>query len=231
MSSSIEEVSKDTWKNAQVEELKVWMNEPQDSDDWNHWWSQKFDNYQFLKERSQITTIYEAGCGPYAKNIEIVMNSLNYVPNNVILSDPLLQSYCNMRKSVSRFGSFDNVKLISAALEDFSFDTFNLPKSDLTICINVLDHVRSVKLCFDHLYENLNPGGILILGQDLTSDEDNEKFGNIVDPCHPIRVDEQSVKNHIEGKYEIILNKMLSREEGRNPDYHYGTLIFAGIKR
>lgn len=231
MSSSIEEVSNEIWNIAQAEELKVWMNEPNDSDDWNFWWSQKFDNYEFLKGRPQISTIYEAGCGPYAKNIEIVMSSLRYVPKTIVLSDPLLQSYCNMRKSVSRFNGYDNVKLVSEALENFDFENFQLPKSDLTICINVLDHVRSVKMCFDHLYNSLNTEGILILGQDLTSIEDLEKLGNMDDPCHPIRIDEQSIRKHIDEKYEIIVSKILPRSEGRNPDYHYGTLIFAGIKR
>ena len=232
MSSSIEEVPNEIWLKAQREELKVWMNEPNDSEDWNSWWSQKFENYQFLRQyKSSISTVYEAGCGPYSKNIELIIKQLNYKPDTIILSDPLLQSYCNMGKSVARFLKYNNCKLVSRGLEEFKFSDLNLQKSDITICINVLDHVKSVKQCFEHLVDSLDYNGILILGQDLTSKEDVLRIGEIDDPCHPIRLDENSIKKYIDNNFQSILYKILPRNEGRNPSCHYGTLIFAGIKK
>jgi hypothetical protein len=226
---NIEEVSFDTWKNAQKAELDCWMHEPQDNEDWNSWWASKFLNYSFLQKEEFIESIYEVGCGPYAKNIELVCRTLDHIPERFILEDPLLDEYIKLNKSVKRFLQYPNSKMISKPMEKFKFSDLNIEPVNLVICNNVLDHVQSVEACFDHIFSSLKDDGILIFGQDLTSSEDVENHKGLVDPCHPIRIDEMVLEKYL-SKYNIILKKILPRDEGRNPEYHYATMIFAGRK-
>lgn len=227
---NIEEVSIDRWKEAQEAELKCWINEPEDNEDWNSWWSSKFLNYEFLKKEKNIESIYEVGCGPYAKNIEIVCRSLGYTPKRLLLEDPLLDQYVALNKSVKRFAGYSNVSMFSKPMEQFTLSENNIEPVDVLICNNVLDHVQSVEACFQHMLSSINDNGILIFGQDLTSAEDVETHGNLLDPCHPIRLDEYSIQKYIDC-YEPIYKNILPRSEGRNPEYHYATIIFAGRKK
>jgi len=145
------------------------------------------------------------------------------------LEDPLLGNYLKLGKSVSRFKNM-NATFIDRPMEDFLISEINQSQVDLLICNNVLDHVRSVEMCFNHMNSALKSGGILIFGQDLTSIEDIQKHGDINDPCHPIRIDESALNHHL-SQFEPIFQKKLQRHEGRNPEYHYATSIFAGIKK
>ena len=224
----ITSVTHEKWNIAQSGELDCWLKEPKDSDDWNGWWESKFDGYSFLHGRN-YESIYEVGCGPYAKNIERVCNTLGYMPNRLILEDPLLDSYLKSGKSVGRFSAFQNTKLIGKSMEDFQINDLGISSVDILICNNVLDHVRSVELCFDHIWNSLKQGGIMILGQDLTSQEDVDTHPGEEDHLHPIRIDEDSLRNYT-CMYQTIFDKILPRNEGRNPPYHYGTFLFAGRK-
>lgn len=227
---NIEMTSYESWKSAQEEELKCWSREPNDSDDWNSWWALKFENYSFLDNQEKINSIYEVGCGPYAKNIEFVMKKLGYIPNRILLEDPLLNSYVSLNKSVKRFLNIQNSIFISEPMETFSFQEAGIEPVDLLICNNVLDHVRSVEMCFNHIDASLKTNGIFIFGQDLTSEEDVIAHGDEVDVCHPIRLDELALEKYLE-KYFTIYKKILPRNEGRNPTHHYATLLFAGKKK
>ena len=228
--TSIEEVSIETWNEAQKEELKCWVNEPNDSEDWNSWWASKFLNYSFLKKEKKVESIYEVGCGPYAKNIELVCRTLGYTPSRLLLEDPLLDKYIALNKSVNRFVGYSNIKMFSKPMEQFSLSDYNVEPVDVLICNNVLDHVQSVEACFQHMFSSLKDGGIVIFGQDLTSAEDVEKHGNLSDPCHPIRLDEYSIQKYID-QYDVIYKNILPRSEGRNPEHHYATMIFVGRKK
>lgn len=224
----VTEVPYSRWKAAQEAELYCWSREPLDSEDWNAWWSVKFSNYDFLSKH-EINSIYEVGCGPYAKNIEHIFKAIGKIPDRVIIEDPLMQEYLSLGKSVKRFLSLDNAVLIPLPLEEFTFKDAHLEPVDLVICNNVLDHVRSVDLCFKHIFSALKPGGLLILGQDLTNEEDEKNHPGHDDIMHPIMIDEEYLSSYL-AMYETIKHNVLAREEGRNPGYHCGTLLFVGRK-
>lgn len=99
-------------------------------------------------------------------------------------------------------------------MEDFSLAEYNVDPVDVVICNNVLDHVRSVEGCFEHIHSSLKDGGILIFGQDLTSEEDADKHEKINDPCHPIKIDECTLQKYIH-LYDPIYERVLPRLEGR----------------
>ncbi len=230
MTQNILEVKEEVWEKAQKLELQCWVNEPQDSEDWNAWWAQKFQNYSSLGLLSKgFQTVYEVGCGPYAKNVEHVLKALGSPPTKFIYSDPLLESYLILNKSISRFKNNPNVTLISEPMEKFQLSDLNIEPVDLLICNNVLDHVQSVEKCFEHIYSSLKPGGYFIFGQDLTSLEDVQNHPDLDDPMHPIRLDEEVLQPYLQ-KYNKFFMRVLPREEGRNPEHHYATLLYIGMK-
>lgn len=229
MKSNVTVVPVEVWNEAQKAELDCWKAEPQDSEDWNTWWSTKFSNYDFLRQEEKFESIYEVGCGPYAKNIQLVCKQLGYTPNRLLLSDPLLDDYIRLNKSVGKFVGYKNVKLLSKPMEQLKFSEIGIEPVDILICNNVLDHVQSVDACFEHMLSSLKVGGILILGQDLTSDEDVSNHPDLVDPCHPIKLDEEGIRRYL-SDYTPIFDRVLPREEGRNAEHHYATILFAGRK-
>ena len=216
---NIETVSADRWQQAQQRELAEWVRAPVDSSDWNEWWTGHFDNYSFLKNL-KIRSILEVGCGPWAKNMLTVLGVIGQDDKKIFLLDPLLDQYAALGKSVTKI---DAVKIV-VPLEELAIGE----PVDLIICINVLDHVQSVEKCFARMREHLNPGGILILGQDLTNEEDFVKCPEVsTDIMHPIKLDLEACERCL-SCYEPIYKKVLGRQEGRNPRAHYATLLFAG---
>jgi ubiquinone/menaquinone biosynthesis C-methylase UbiE len=93
---------------------------------------------------------------------------------------------------------------------------------DLVIMINVLDHVQDAFRCLAVATSLVKPGGLLLLGQDLTAEEDD-----IEDVGHPIRLHLTDILPHLTD-FEPVLQKTLPQTEGRNPSVHYATLVFAG---
>lgn len=216
--------NKKDWEEAQTEEFQTWHQLQGLDDDWNKWWTKQFDNYDFLKPFN-INTIAEVGCGPYAKNIQFVINSLENKPKSGMLNDPLLHKYIDDGKPVSKIIN-NKVILHNCPLEELPLTE----KYDCVICINVLSHVYNVTMCMNNIYEILNPNGILIFGEDLTNEEDLISAPEILtDKMHPIRFTEEIIASEI-NYYKTILYKTLDREQGRNPRAHYKTLLFCGQK-
>ena len=104
---------------------------------------------------------------------------------------------------------------------------------DCVVMINVLDHVFDASLCMDKVISITKPGGILLIGQDLSNKADiknyDDKYGS--DGIgHPIKIGHEWLEKFLSQRFENILHKILPRELGRDPDVHYGTFIFAGKK-
>ena len=203
---------------AQQWEKDVWRRYSTDGEDWNPWWAQKFSGYEFLKGR-KILSMLEVGCGPWAKNTIIILGVIGN-DKRVVLEDPLLDDYISTGKTITKL----NAERFSVPLEELVLPV----KVDLVVCINVLDHVYSVGLCMDAIFRSLNREGIVIVGQDLTNDEDVSKTPN-ADVGHPVRIEASSCMEHL-SVYRPIYQQILPRETGRNPSAHYGTLLFAGEK-
>jgi len=222
MSHLKQSCNEDRWEKAQKMELKEWK-EFAGFDDWNLWWKKKFNNYSFMADKTP-KSIVEVGCGPFARNISYVLKSINTNPTRIILNDPLIKDYLKLNKRVKQLHEIEKYEIVSNPLE-----TLNLEYPvDCIICINVLDHVFDAAKCFESMYNNLNVGGILILGQDLSNEDDGRKLPES-DIMHPIRFDEAYANKYLI-KYQKLFRKVLPRKDGRNPPYHYATMLFAGIK-
>lgn len=211
-----------TWDAAQKRELQEWRGHG-GSSDWNEWWRREFNEYSFLAGQP-FTSVMEVGCGPYARNLSYVINALGKQPDKVYLSDPLINEYIKLQKRVAKIAQKFDATVDNCPLEELDRDEV----TDVCICINVLDHVFDAAECFERMYRALKPGGMLIFGQDLTNDDDFNKHPN-TDIMHPIRFDEE-YSNKFLDRYTAVYKNVLPRREGRNPPYHYATMIFAGTK-
>lgn len=237
----IQKVDNNRWKQAQDFELKFARMTIESDDDWNQWWYEKFDRYSILNKR-HFENILEVGCGPHT-NIRYILPEITY--DKIWLEDPLIQfyitynliksnSFVNYLKTKFRKGrinyllnTFSDIKvkvdLSSSKLEDLPYKDHQM---DLIVCVNVLDHVSDYDQCMNEIFRVLKKDGIVILGQDLSNEEDlvhcPESYSDI---GHPIKVDHPLIEQTLNGKYKKIFETILARQEGRNPDAHYGTYL------
>ena len=97
---------------------------------------------------------------------------------------------------------------------------------DLVICINVLDHVNNYEQCMKEIFRVLSEDGLLILGQDLSNQEDLDHCPeSYADVGHPITIDHIVLEQTFAGNYHKYFEKILPRVEGRNPKAHYATYL------
>jgi SAM-dependent methyltransferase len=235
-------VTKDRWLAAQAWELRVWNDENRptlaykirrllgalgpgqfDGNDWNTWWHDQFAGYQFLPRRLQ--NAIELGCGPYT-NIRLIARVCQI--DHIVCSDPLAKHYVRYAgRWLSEAWRTGRVLIDDHAIETCPFATDYF---DLTVLINVLDHVQDAGLCLSQAMRITRPGGFLIVGQDLTDDEDAAQPANQADVGHPIRLTHIDMDQALLPRIAPQLHRVLPREQGRNPSAHYGTYLFAGRK-
>lgn len=222
------QVSLDRWKEAQAAELQYWSEQGADGDDCNDWWFEKFEQFKTVPWSDACHFLLEVGCGPFARNIRKIVETYIHPDKPFIgLNDPLVYHYAAAGKAVREL--IDNGAQVSGMpLEFLQMDQRSW---DAVICINVLDHVRNVQSCFIAMEKHLRRGGYLILGQDLTNEEDcRQAPDNLTDVKHPILMDEETINTFL-SPYESVFERLLPREEGRNPNAHYSTLLFIGRKK
>jgi SAM-dependent methyltransferase len=193
-------------------------------DDWNAWWKRQFDDYQFLP--AQIENGIEVGCGPYT-NVRLMLDRCHI--NHLVLSDPLIRRYVHFKLTFVA----EMYRKAACMLDDHPIEELPFAENyfDLAVMINVLDHVEDARRCMEKLVGIIRPGGILILGQDLTDEEDLKALQH--DPGaagHPIKLNYQWFEPYLDA-FEPVLKKILTRDQSREPHQHYGALIFAGRKK
>ncbi len=241
------QVSHDRWEQAQEWELNVWRgidnssapslrgrvgraitalglgrNNASLGDDWNEWWAKQFDQYQAIP--CKIDNAIELGCGPYT-NVRII--SRERTIRRIYCSDPLARHYASFKLGWLASAYHNRQILLDDHLcEDVPFadSTF-----DLTIMINVLDHVRDAEACLASAARITKGDGLFVFGQDLTDDTDPGHAYK--DVGHPIMLDHEEIDGRLLPAFDVQLRKVLPREQGRNPEAHYGTYIFIGRRK
>jgi SAM-dependent methyltransferase len=189
-------------------------------DDWNHWWRDQFDAYSFLPEH--LGDYIEVGCGPYT-NTRLILPG--HTATRVVCSDPLAETYLGFKdRWLSEAHGAGRIEIDTHAIEELPFPPASF---DVVVMNNVLDHVRDAEECLQRAGALLRPGGIFVLGQDLSNEQDI--LNHPYDVGHPIRLTREDVDRHLVG-YRTLLRKDLPRDAGREPRLHYGTLIYAGRK-
>jgi ubiquinone/menaquinone biosynthesis C-methylase UbiE len=205
----------------------VWYWDFYAGDDWNFWWKRAFEDYKVLPP--SFNKALEVGCGPYT-NMRLLYKVRKIGEMHCL--DPLMDLYLSFKHNwlavQAKQGKVHTYKSQGEKLA-FADSTF-----DLVICNNVLDHVENAEACLDEIYRVLCPGGYFIFGQDLSNEEDLEmqkekERGFFVG--HPIKLHHELLDQMLNLRYDAKLKKVLSREDGRDPRYHYGTYILIGIKK
>lgn len=193
-------------------------------DDWNDWWKKQFQNYDFLPPTAE--NALEVGCGPYT-NIRMMLGRCRF--EHLYLSDPLIRTYVNFKLTFVA----EMYKRAACVLDDHPLEELPFASDyfDLAVMINVLDHVQDARRCMENLIRVIKPGGTLVLGQDLTNEQDLKALsGDEGEVGHPIKLDHYWFAPFLDRRFKVILSKVLPRGEGREPAHHYGTLVFVGRK-
>jgi SAM-dependent methyltransferase len=205
--------------------LLAWLKikPPHRGDDSNGWWRNQFENYDFVPKH--LGNAVELGCGPYT-NMRLILEGRSC--HHLALSDPLIRTYVHF--PLAFIG--DLYRRGFCLLDDHPIEAcpFASDYFDLVVMTNVLDHVQDAARCMAQAVRITRPGGLLIIGQDLSNEEDAQRMQN--DPGqigHPIRVDHTWMDTHLTG-FSPVLKRVLPREAGRAPEHHYGTYVFAGQK-
>jgi len=231
-STDVLKVDDSRWKAAQEFELRFAKHTVDSGDDYNYWWYSEFDHYEVLQKR-YFRNVIEVGCGPHT-NIRLLLPLIKF--EHLWLEDPLIHEYRKLSKerrilrslryrsltTVASLARRYPVTFLSEKLEDLSLPDESV---DLCLCINVLDHVQDVDRCLMHMRRVLRVGGVLIVGQDLSNEQDRETCPESwSDIGHPIKMDDVYLDLRL-GDMTPLFRKILPREKGRNARCHYGTYL------
>ena len=192
--TNITEVSRERWQNAQEWERNIWIQDQINrskfgknliwpilsflglkpkfrGDDWNCWWKQQFDEYEFLPKT--VDNAIELGCGPYT-NMRLITEQCQ--PKHLVLSDPLIMTYIHFKSTFLSHMYHQGLCVVdNHPIEEIPFkdNYFNL-----TVMINVLDHVQDAELSISNTIRITKPGGTIIIGNELTNVDDLESMQN-----------------------------------------------------
>jgi len=243
----IDKVTRERWQKAQQWEEEHWVNTQRlrsrygknviwqimskvgmvskyRGDDWNAWWKKQFDDYRFLPP--EVENAIEVGCGPFT-NVRLMFEHSDI--KHLVLSDPLIRTYVNFKLTFVK----EMYRNAACMLDDHPLESLPFAPNyfDLAVMINVLDHVEDASRCMENLVNIVRPGGILIVGQDLTSEEDYEALRADAGAIgHPIKLNQKWFEPFFKG-FQPLIEKVLSRQESRVPHQHSGVLLFAGRKQ
>jgi SAM-dependent methyltransferase len=193
-------------------------------DDHNTWWYSAFDGYALVPRH--LDNVLELGCGPHT-NLRLIMEGRTIA--HAVASDPLARQYVRLPRTWLRHAwGTGTVMLDDHPAEEcpFASDYF-----DLVVMTNVLDHVRDARACLAQAIRVTKPGGLLVMGQDLATDESLRERPSGFDIPHPIAIKQRLLEEVFAERFEPKLQKVLSREEGRDRHIHAGAYIFIGKKK
>ena len=154
------------WNLAQNIELRWWKNYLQDKNPTEYlvwkkeYWNNLLAQINDLKFENGCEVL-DCGCGP--AGVFIIL------PENIGLDaeDPLLNEYENNLPHFKK-AMYPNVKFHALPFEDFTTEK----KYDVVFCMNAINHVSDLDLCYDKLSSLLKPNGKLI----ITIDAHNHPF-------------------------------------------------------
>lgn len=152
-------------ENAQLRELAFWRwvayegynGQPPESfpEHQRRFMSSCYDKTGWAKNRFSNKTIFELGCGP--------LGMIEYIPAlKRYAFDPLNQHYSKL---------FKNVRSSDIDYLGYESQLDELPKADLGICFNVLDHTPDAKTCFDLFLSRIVEGGAFLIQVNTIRDE------------------------------------------------------------
>jgi SAM-dependent methyltransferase len=168
-----------------------------------------------------IGNALELGCGPYT-NIRLIREGRS-IPS-IICSDPLAAHYVQYPRAwLAKAVRQGMVGVDHHPIEECPFSSNFF---ELTVMINVLDHVRDASKCMTEAIRITAPGGYLVIGQDLTSPSERPP----ANPGHPFLLADDQIAPILDAACERVLYKIVPRDEISEKELHYGALAYVGRK-
>jgi 2-polyprenyl-3-methyl-5-hydroxy-6-metoxy-1,4-benzoquinol methylase len=202
------------WRLAQKLEYKWWQRylKKKNTEEYLQWKIQYWQ--KVLSEISKYIPvpvgkhILDAGCGP--AGIFIVLKE-----NTVDAIDPLLDHYRNLPHFMperSIWTQFENSPIESLA---------EVEKYDVIFCMNAINHVNDISLCYDNLVRILKPNGYMIISTDAHSHPLLKRIFQWIpgDVLHPVQLDNDEYNAFLTDRNMEILQSILYKK-GNIFDYY-----------
>lgn len=196
------------WKLAQTLEYKWWQNYLQKKDaatylEWKRkYWLDLLISISKYIELPEGKTILDAGCGPAGIFISLKGNTVDAI-------DPLLEKYNGL-------AHFQPEKYNWTHFKNSSIESLNKSeKYDVIYCMNVINHVNDIELCYDNLVRALKPNGYLVISTDAHKHQILKKIFQTIpgDMLHPIQLDITEYDNLLTSRNMEIIKDIIYKEE------------------
>ncbi|MDB5227522.1 MAG: Methyltransferase type 11 [Bacteroidota bacterium] len=202
------------WKLAQALEYKWWQNYLQKKDvskylDWKrNYWNNLLLSLSEYIEFPVGKNILDAGCGP--AGIFMVLSG-----NTVDALDPLLDRYKSLEHFIPE--KYPRINFINASIEALDHEE----KYDLIFCMNAINHVNDIELCYDNLVKALKSGGYLIISTDAHRHEFLKKIFQLIpgDVLHPVQLNIMEYNTFLSKRNMETIHDILYKRE-MIFDYH-----------
>ncbi|MCB0507345.1 MAG: methyltransferase domain-containing protein [Bacteroidetes bacterium] len=192
------------WKLAQTLEYKWWQNYLKNKDvstylDWKlNYWKDFLVDISSIIETPSNKTILDAGCGP--AGIFMALDG-----NKVTAIDPLLDKYATLEHYQQE--KYPYTTFIQSSIEAYK----EQEKFDIIYCLNAINHVNEIELCYDNLIAALKPNGYLIISTDAHRHQFLKKIFQLIpgDVLHPIQFDIDEYNHFLTKRGLTILSTQL----------------------
>lgn len=210
----MQETSTWKWKLAQTLEYKWWQNYLQNKNtaEYLQWkcsyWQDLLLSLSKYIEIPESKTILDAGCGPAGVYIALKGNTVDAI-------DPLLDKYQQLQH-------FQPDKFSWTQFRNIAIEALNeQEKYDIIFCMNAINHVNNIELCYDNLVSALKPDGYLIISTDAHKHNFLKKIFQLIpgDVLHPVQLDIKEYDSFLQKRNLTILENILYKEE-RIFDYY-----------
>ncbi|MBV9986401.1 MAG: methyltransferase domain-containing protein [Chitinophagaceae bacterium] len=196
------------WRLAQTLEYKWWQRYlgNKDPEQYLHWkkkyWETLLQTISPYLNISPADRIMDAGCGP--AGIFIIFGQ-----NQVVAVDPLLDKY----RQLPHFdpGQYPNTSFRAIPIEQID----ELAGYDVIFCLNAINHVKDISLCYRKLSQALKPGGTLVISTDAHKHNFLRKLFRLIpgDMLHPVQ---QNIDEYLallsDQKLELVANILYKKE-------------------
>jgi 2-polyprenyl-6-hydroxyphenyl methylase/3-demethylubiquinone-9 3-methyltransferase len=195
------------WKIAQSAEIRWWQRylKRKPISDYLHW---KKAYWKTLLHQIGVTVrdeekVLDAGCGP-AGIFTILDNQ------QVDAVDPLLNQYDEKLDHFQK-DNYPNVSFFSESLEDFQ----STKKYDKVFCLNAINHVADLAVCFEKLVQLTRSGGQLIVSIDAHNYQLFKSIFRLLpgDILHPHQYDLREYKKMLIDRDVLISNVVLYKKQ------------------
>lgn len=187
-------------------------------DDRNHWWARQLDGYSMLPDA--IGDVCELGCGPYT-NTRLIVRGRSV--GSICCSDPLAVRYLTYERAW--LSQAWQARAVAVACHPAEHCPYPDDRFDVTVLINVLDHVFDPAACLAEAVRITKPSGLFVFGQDLTGPDDAQA----ANPGHPFGLTHEQLEPCL-ASLETVYSRIVPRSEMHEPGMHYGALAYVGRK-